>query len=353
MGESRANLAWRGGLALPFPSALTLLALLTVVLARGVAQALPGSFAGTDQLIRWVSLAADALSQFCAFAFGVVCLRMMVLVLVSSAPALLKAIVTVPTFATVSAVYVSADPGFHPHPVWLMTMGAALAAFALAVALRAALRPEGRGLAIVVVCVALSGVGHLIGRWLLLGEDAPVTLRVFAVARVFATAAFVGETAGLVVALVWLFSAPPKSGAARGPAGWLERPALLWSLGALGLALAPALVVSQGHEGWRLLVQRTLTSLGVHPDPLVPNWASNLLDLLVFVVCTLSALPWRRAPQLRTALALVLLGRAGFDVPLAGLFVLSGLLAMVPYLPEGSSRTGQISSAGHRASAAR
>jgi hypothetical protein len=158
-----------------------------------------------------------------------------------------------------------------------------------------------------------------------------MAVRIFATARVIATLAFGAEVAALGLALAWLATGVPRTdGRVRtrlGQAHWL------WSLGALAIALATALVLAQGQEGWRLLLARTLAAFGTHPDPLVPGLALNLMDLLVLAVCLGSLLPWSRPASDRAALSFVLLGRSSFDVPLAGLLVLVALLTVVAELP--------------------
>jgi hypothetical protein len=165
----------------------------------------------------------------------------------------------------------------------------------------------------------------------LIDADSKAAVRLFATARVLATGAFVAEVIALGLTLAWFATGVPK-GNSR-PARWLRQPHWLWSCGALAVALATALVLAQGEDGWRLLLSRTLTALGTHPDPLVPALALNLVDLLVLSVCVASLLPWTRRASERAALALLLLGRASFDVPLGGLLVLVALLAVVAELP--------------------
>jgi hypothetical protein len=235
------------------------------------------------------------------------------------------------TLATVSAVYVSADAAFRPHPLWLVLMGAGLVLFAGGVCVRALSVPALRGVGLVLGCVALAGAGHLGARWLLVDGDAKVAMRMFATARVVATAAFLAEVAAVVLALAWFATGVPKGD--ESPKHRLEQSHWLWPIGAVLIALATALVFAQGDEGWRLLLSRTLAALGTHPDPLVPALALNLVDLLVLGILAGSVLPWARSAPQRAAIGLVLVGRASFDVPLAGLLVLAGLLTVLVELP--------------------
>jgi hypothetical protein len=336
MDDSRGNGA--SNLGLPFPLGLSLLSIGTVLVARGLSRALPGTFGGIDPLIHWVGLGADLGSQLSALVFGIVSLRMMILVLVSSRALPFKLLVSTAVLATVSAVWVSADPGFHPHPGWLLWMGGALVALSTAVAARALLGSAGlRGFAIGLLALAMAGLGHLASRWLVLDTDEPISLEAFGWARLVATGAFAAELLAMGVGLAWLVTAPP--GPARSPILMrVELPVVFWSIAGLAVALVPALVLASGEEGWRLLLERTLSALRTHPDPLVPGWLTNLAELLAFALCFLALLPWRREPQLRTALVLVVLGRSSFDVPLGGLLVLSGLLAVVPFLPVATRR---------------
>lgn len=328
MAEARGN---PGRAELPLAGVLTFLALATVVLARGLAQSLPGAFAGTDHIIRWVNIASDYASQLCALSFAVVCVRMVLLQLGSSQRLWLKLLVALTTLATVSAVYVSADATYRPHPSWLVLMGGCLALLALAVAARALSQATLRGPALVLACTGVAGALHLFARWLLVDGDAKELVRLFATARVLATAAFLAEVAALVLAMVWFASGVPKGPVQ--PRNRLAQAHWLWAIGAVVVAFATALGFAQGEEGWRLLLARTLTALGTHPDPLVAPLALHVVDLLVLGLGFVSLLPWTRPAAQRAAIALVLLGRASFDVPLAGLLVLTGLLTVVAELP--------------------
>jgi hypothetical protein len=316
---------------LPWPRALTLLALGTVVLARGLANALPGAFAGTDAVIRIVVLAADYASQLCALSFAVLSVRTMFGELLGTREVSLKLLALVATLATVSAAYVSADAAFRPHHVWLVGMGASLVVLGLVVAIRALGVAHLRGIGLVVLAVALSGAGHLFARWLLVDLDSKLAVRMFFTARVVATAAFAAEIVALGLAVVWYATGVPK-GAAKQESGFAQAH-WLWASGALLLFVSSALVLADGPEGWRLLIGRTLSALGTHPDPLLPARALYLVDLLVIALCAAALLPWARRASDRAALSFLLLSRASFDVPIGALLALLGVLTVLAELP--------------------
>lgn len=329
MVELRVGSSPRANLGLPFPTALPLLAWCTVVVARGLSHSLPGTFAGIDWQIRWVGIAADVLTQLCALTFGVVLVRMLVRVLASARDITTKVLAAFATGATVSVVYVSTGAAFHPAPWWLLAMGGGVAILGVWVVQSALRNKQQRGPGLILAFVMLAGVIHLGARWVLVQGESRPGARLFAWTQGFATAGFVAELLATIAMFVWLLTGPPRDRVLWARRVGLEPAVLFRSLAALGIALATALAIAPGAAGWRLLFSRTLVALGTHPDPLVPLWASSLVDLLVFLAVGLCVLPWARSRQARAAVALALLGRASFDVPLGALFVLSGLVALV------------------------
>lgn len=338
MGEAGAH---RG---LPYPLVLSALAIAAVVVARGLAMALPGTFAGTDAEIRWVEMAAAYLTQLCALTFGVIGVRMALQLVLRRTPSGLKLLAVLSMFATLSVVYVSTGVAYHPGRLWLAVMGACAASFALAAAIVAVGTASCRGAALVVLACAAAGLTHLAARWLAISGVVEDAVRAYAAAQAIATFGFLLEWLGALLAFVFLIFAPyrPEPNG-RSRLRLLSRPAMLLSIAAVSAALTTALVLAaRGTDGWRLLLGRVLGMLSTHPDPLAPPWVSNFLELWVFQTCVLCCLPWGRSPQQRASVVLALLARASVDVPVGALFMFCSALALLAGHPQAAARRTEL-----------
>jgi hypothetical protein len=323
MGEARPNVA------LPFPIAQAALALAAVLIARGFAYSLPGTFAGIDRQIGWVEVAGAYLTQLCALAFGVNAARTAVQALMSALPLALRVLGAAASMATVAVVVIAAGAAYQPGSLWLMSMALGVIGLGFAVAASSLPRRAQRGCALLLLLCCLSALLHLVARWLVLQEEAGV--RIYEAAEWLATLGLLSELLAGGAGLYWLLAGPSPSPlpATHGAfAKLLLRPAVRWSTGALGFAVISALAFADGVSGWRLLLSRTLLMLRTHPDPRLPLSLSNLSELLALLVCALCLLPWPRPALQRAVIALLLLSRASADVPLGGVFALTGALAL-------------------------
>jgi hypothetical protein len=73
---------------------------------------------------------------------------------------------------------------------------------------------------------------------------------------------------------------------------------------------------------------RTLEQLSSHPDPILPEFARNVVELAAIATAALCAFTAKRAPAAVMAVGMCLLGRASADIPLGSVFLLNAALAL-------------------------
>lgn len=300
----------------PFPRPVVALALLAVLIGRGLGQALPGSLTGIDSLITVVETAAAVLTQLCATLLIAQALRSaLVLVFTHHGQPIWKLVVgTTTLFTALTTLFAALLANNQLAPAW-----AALSAFAVLATLAmsgamAIQDRERRALGLITLGVAGAGLFHTTARVVALFAAERASGAGFDAARGVATLAFSLESVCIGAAFVWLLRP--------------QLPAIKIGVGVLGLLTVALALFALRPEGWGLVLGRTLEQLSAHPDPMLPNlvrYTFELWGLCAALACL--ALP-KRTPQLMMVLGLCLLGRSSADVPLGAVFLLNGALAL-------------------------
>lgn len=301
---------------LPFPRSALALALLAVLLGRGLGQALPGSLTGIDHVISGVETTGALLTQLCAALLTAQALRTNIVVLFTQPGQLpLKLLSSLTTLlvamTTLFAALVSQNQ--------LAVLWAAVGAVGVAVTLSASAAyvlgdPTRRGLGLIALGVAAASLAHTAARLLALFAAERASLTGFNAARGLATLGFVLELLSLAAAWWWLFR--PLSTRLRAAGA---------SLAAVGVGVA---ALALRDEGWGFVLGRTLEQLSSHPDPLLPALARYSLEVWAVLTVVLCCVHQARPAVLLMVLGLCLLGRSSADVPLGAVFLLNAALAL-------------------------
>jgi hypothetical protein len=301
---------------LAFPRAALALALLAVIVGRGLGQALPGSLTGIDTAIDVVETAGAIISQLCAALLTAQALRTnLVVVFTQPGQLVLKFGSTLTTLLVAVTTLFAALLTQNQLAVSWAGLGAVAVAGTLAGSGALALRQTGlRGVGLIVLAVACASLAHTGARVLALLAAERASLLGFGAARALATAGFVFEVLCLGACWLWLLRPAPQ---------WLRSAAATLAALALGAAL-----LATREEGWGLVLGRTLEQLSAHPDPFIPTAARYALELWGLLTAALCLFTPQRSPALLMVLGLCLLGRSSADVPLGAVFLLNAALAL-------------------------
>jgi hypothetical protein len=300
----------------PFPRPVVALALLAVIVGRGLGQALPGSLTGIDSMIGVVETAAALLTQLSATLLMAQALRTALLLLFTSNGNPLWKVVLGSTTLLMALTTLFAALLSHNQlaPQWTAlsaTMVLGTLAYSGALALQ---DRERRGLGLIVLGVACTGLLHTLARVVALVAASRASGEGFDLARGLTTMAFSFESVCLGASFIWLL---------RPQVSWLKT-----AIGVVGVLTVLGALFALRPDGWGFVAGRTLEQLSAHPDPFLPNvvrYTFELWGLLAALGCLV--LP-KRAPQLLMALGLCLLGRSSADVPIGAVFLLNGALAL-------------------------
>jgi hypothetical protein len=300
----------------PFPRSAVALALLAVIVGRGLGQALPGSLTGIDNLIGNVEFVGAWLTQLSAALLSAQALRSVLVHVVTHRGQAVWKIVASGTalLITLETLFSALLSGNQLAPTW-----AALSAYLVlgTLGLGAVLAlgdRERRGLGLIGLLIVGAGGAHTTARLIALAAAARASSAGFDMARWIATLGFALEAVGLAASFIWLLK--PENVVSK---------AVSAGLGLLAIAVA---MQGLGTEGWGLVVGRTLEQLSAHPDPFVPRlvrYTVELWGLCAVIGCCV--LP-KRPPTLLMALGLCLLGRSSADVPACAVFLLNAALAL-------------------------
>ncbi len=302
--------------AVPFPRSAVALALLAVVLGRGVAQALPGTFTGIDGAIEVVELSGAICSQLAAGLLTALAVRSAAFLLFTQTRRPMLTVATALTSGAVATMTLLAALLTHNQ---LATQWSVLLAGSVIVVLawsgaQALARPVSRAAGLIAIGAAVAATLHTLGRVTALEAADRASVLGFGVARGLASAGSVVELGSIVGALVWLLS---------------PRHTKLRASGSLLLALVPALALGATRDqGWGLVVGRTLEQLSSHPDPMLPTFVRNVIELTAIATAALCAMTTSRAAGPLMAVGLCMLGRASADIPLGSVFLLNAALAL-------------------------
>jgi hypothetical protein len=298
--------------------ALAVVALLAIVIGRGIAPALPGAKAGIATWIMIGERLSALLSQMLLVGGSLVLIRLLVVMLRDPRLPAAYRLLVVPAGAAVLALVVSSATHTLNAEVTLglALCSAVLAAAAAPLALRA---PATRAVGLVLALAATAALLHVLARLVALRASEHALASVFLLARSISTAAFVIDAASLIAAAVWLIARH-----------WIR------GLIVVAVLLVVAAIVSFGalHGSrydaplWQVLAGRALGEMVRHPTPLVLPVLRYLAEVSALLLAGAAALAPRRVPVIAAALSLTLLARSSTDVPLLALVMtVAALLA--------------------------
>lgn len=323
---------------LPLARAALALALVAVIVGRGLGQALPGSLTGIDRVISVVETAAAVVTQLCAALLTAGAMRTLLVVLFTQRTQLSLKVLSAATTSLVAvsalfaallaqnqlAVTWSAASAMAVATTLVLSAGALFRRKAASGSLEAGLRGAG----LVASGVAVASLAHTLSRVLALFFAERASLPGFAVARGFATLGFALELAALVVTWIWLLR--PETQRVR-------------TLSAVAAVVALGLAIwSRADHGWGFVLQRALDHLSAHPDPWVPEALRHALELFALSTVVGCLLSRRRPVVLLMALGLCVLGRSSADVPLGAVFLINAALALQLGANKSERRLAQV-----------
>jgi len=303
---------------------VTGLSVVSSILGRALAPALPGSIAGITGWIKVFDRVSGFLAQLFAILGILVATRMVSSALRSNAHDLLFKIVAVPVTILVGFLVMMRMRIDYSEPRGSLALALASGALALAAAPRLVQRAQTRAMGLV---LALTGVGsllHAMGQGLALSANLEALPDRFVVARVLETASFAFGVMAAACAAAWLFG--------RGHTGWLKLCATL-----LGAALfSHAAVLGSGPDArlYEVLASRSLGYLLRQPAPYLPAVFLGIIVLFQFILAAWLVLA-RRPSNARLVLCLCLISAGATDIPLLALaLTLAGLVARAPLAAE-------------------
>jgi hypothetical protein len=304
--------------------AMALIAVLAAILSRGIEPALPGIWVGIDPVITAFKISGAVVSQLFAVASTAVVIGLVLGTVQSSQPSYLRAFAVGTGVLTILAVMIASAVRL-PHASRVI-LALATGVLALMGSLLAARFFTSRAPALVVGSVAISGVVRAIT--IVIAALAQSTALI-TIARVMATLSWLVETAGLVVALVWLLTQPRPSGGRLAPP---KRPRWLLLAALLIVTSALWVVVLLGHapdaSGSPVLAARAVERLLSNPAPYTPRMLREWFEVFRWLVAfsVLAIVPRGRMMAATVALALVATGT--LEVPLCAVCLMIAVLAL-------------------------
>lgn len=308
-------------LVVPAPGVWALLALLAILVGKSLSPALLGSFAGFDTLIQATLLAGSGITQLTALLFVLLVIRLSTLLFTRGSSLVSRLVLTSGSAIAVSCAALSATGMFELHEIWYVSLALSCAASALWAGSSGLRFAEFRGPSLMLLTCATSGLLHTAAKVLALASSASASAWGYTVARGLATAGWGSELATLLLALTWTLLG--------------EKKPVLRILAILGFAITTAIAWSlQAKAGAHVVVARALAELASQPQPLIPLFAQNAVEMFALIQCILVLFALHRLSHMRLLVVLLVLSRASFDVPIGGLLALSAsLLAVVGQKP--------------------
>jgi hypothetical protein len=282
---------------------------------------LPGTASGLQGWIARANWLDGHLAQFCAV-MGV-CMTILLLFTLlrlrghSIAFKFMMAIATTLIIAVV--MFAAVDVLMPAASLALSTLTAAVTLAGAAQSLR---QPTTRALGLALALIGVSVLFSTVARDLAVAASAQALASEFFRAQLCATGAFVGETAVLVLASVWL-------------ATRFQRPRIVTAAVLFAIAALLAKLASTGAEPGAgvvpVLLWRTLGELARDPAPVVPSLVRHGVELWAILLTLWSLAAARHDYRTAIVFALILPGRSAADVPMLALMLL--LATLVARLP--------------------
>lgn len=301
------------------------------ILGRALAPALPGSVAGITWWIKVFDRLSGFLAQLFAIAGILIATRMVGSAIRSNSHDLLFKIVAVPVTILVGFLVMTRMRIDYSEPRGALALALASGALALAAAPRLIQNAHTRAVGLVLALTGLGGLLHAVAQGLALQANLEALPDRFAVARGLETASFLLGVLAAACSAAWLF------GFGRGYASWLK---LLLALTGAGLFTRAALVGS-GPDAhlYEVLATRSLGYLLRQPAPLLPSSLVGICILFQLILAVWLVVA-RRPSSSRLVLCLCLISAGATDIPLLALaLTLGALMARAPAAPDARTPT--------------
>lgn len=312
--------AWGIGLLV----AVAAVAIVSQIVSRGVAPALPGVWMGADHAITAIKLGAALSSQLFAVTATMFVMGLTLAVVQGAVPAALRAFSVGVGVLTVLAVVIATM--VRLPEISRLVLAVAASTLALACGHVAARYFTSRAPALVGAAVGVGGVARAVaivvaGR---ATADKDATLAV--VARLAATLSQALVLAAVVIALVWLVTTP-RLGRSRGASSVVALAAVL-AMAAAG-AIAAQVGGDPEAEGAVLLTARTFEQLVARPLPYGPPALYAGLEGLRWLAAAALLILAPRSRAMAAGAALALAAGATLEIPLCAAALVIASLALV------------------------
>jgi hypothetical protein len=295
---------------------VALLAVVTVIVARLVAPALPGSRAGITRWIVRADVLANFLSQIWVVLGVLIAFRLVVATLRDRTLRVGHRVLAAPAAAAaLTLIMAAAERGLSPGLSLTLAVLTSLVALAAAPATLA--KPSTRALGIVIAAAGLSAFLHLLCRVLAMRASDEALASLFHTAQGLATLGFLLNLGGAAVVAVWLGARRPRTVAVALVV--LVAIAVLGSWGAMRGS-------GEGATLWQVLASRGLNELSRNPAPFVPAFLRHAEELWLLLVALAVLVPRRGPGLVQAGFALALVGQSSADVPAAALILLLAAL---------------------------
>jgi len=301
--------------------ALAIVACASALVAGALVPALHGWIVGISNFIDHADLVAEALSQAFALFLVFAAAALLLQLIKSRAPIALRAVGmllgSLATFAVLSSVGVARMP-------MLLHVVVCLCASATALVFGADATLRGGYAGLVPVAVGLASLLRGVGAYLaeVAADDRRDLERIrtsFETAQLLATVAAALAVLAAGCGLVWLVRRERRRGIAA-----------ILSVLAVSLLLAQraAAPIDDLESAWSVLLRRVTQHLGTRPAPVMPSFFVALCAVLPVVAAfALATLP-RRGRVFAAGMALALATGVSAEVPVLGLGLVIGALAM-------------------------
>lgn len=310
---------------------VTGLSVVSSILGRALAPALPGSVAGITGWIKVFDRVSGFLAQLFAIAGILVATRMVGSTLRSSAHDLLFKIVAVPVTILVGFLVMMRMRIDYSEPRGSLALALASGALAMAAAPRLVRAPRSRAVGFVLALTGLGGLLHAVGQGLALQANLEALPDRFVAARVFETASFALGVLTAACAAAWLFG--------KGRGSWIKLLAAL--VGAMLFSHAAVLGSDPDARLYEVLASRSLGYLLRQPAPYLPGLFLAIVVLFQFIVAIWLVVA-RRPSSARFVLSLCLISAGATDIPLLALaLTLAALMARAPDASEPHREPGR------------
>ncbi|MBK7579163.1 MAG: hypothetical protein IPI67_03065 [Myxococcales bacterium] len=289
--------------------------------------AVPALLGWRSGLEAWISRSDDAaalLGQLTVVAGCLVAIQLLIAILVESDLSVGYRLIAAPTTAGIVTLVMAAST--RELPLLLVIGLATLASFAaLAASVPTVIEKHTRATGMVIGIAGLNSLLSVSARSLAVWASHEALTRLFRVAQVLATVAWVLDLVTLGIAIVWLTERRWK----RALLVWGPVVAL-----AIGLAIV-SLYMTPRPDSVLGLLDKAVPVFLRHPWPVVPTLLHFALCLLLFFAVPAALFGRRQHPYAQSAVALALLARSGTDIPVLGLaLLLASLLAALAAVRE-------------------